>query len=154
MQCQAVRYAAGLCLLTGARDEIGAHVTSANPPRRPDFVEQLHREKSRSAAEVADNLSGANIRRLKQTFECRAPLEHLFVAIEPLVFNGDPMVLVVGVEAQRFSPRSLTVTQAELNSLADSCPGPHACPCRAGASFQHDGPEKAFNHIVGVTSRH
>ena len=79
--------------------------------------------------------------------------EHLFVAIEPLVFNGDPMVFVVGVEA-RFSPRSLTVTQTELNSLADSCPDPHACPCRAGASFQHDGPEKAFNHIVGVTSRH
>ena len=141
MQRQAVRYAASLCFLTGARDEIGAHVKSVNPPRRPDFVEQLHREKSRSAAEVADDLSGANIRRLQQAFECRAPLEHLIGAIEPLLFNGDPMVLVVGLETQRFPPRSVTVTQAQLNRLADCCPGPHACPRRAGEALQYDGPK-------------
>ena len=52
--------------LTGVRDEIGAHIKSVNPPRRPDFVERLHREKSGSAAEFADDLSGANIRLLQQ----------------------------------------------------------------------------------------
>ena len=40
--------------------------------------------------------------RLQQAFECRALVEHLFVAIETLVFNGDLMVLVIGVETQRF----------------------------------------------------
>ena len=102
MQRQAVRYAAGLCFLTGVRNEIGAHVKSVKPAHRPDFFEQLHREESGSAAEFADDLSGANIRRLQQAFECRAPVEHLFVAIETLVFNGDLMVLLVGVETQRF----------------------------------------------------
>ena len=78
--------------------EVFIHIKRVDASIGCKFSQQFAGKKAGTTSKITDKLARFNIGRCKKSLRSGTPLKHLFVAVKPVFFNLNPMVLVIRFE--------------------------------------------------------